>query len=281
MTAGLAFAVLAALAYGASDFVGGLFARRVSPWQIAFSGQLGGAAAIAAVAVTAVDGSPTGVDFGWAALGGIGGAIGSAFLYRGLSAGRMGLVAPVSAVGAAMLPLGIGVLTGDRPAPVVWLGVCVALPGIWLVSRSADSGARRERDLAAIRDGVLAGLGFGILFAGVGQVPASAGAFPLVVQCLAGAVATLVIAAVLRQPWLPRAAHEWTGLSAGAVGALGTAAFVAAAQHANLSIAGVLSSTYPVFTVALAAVALRERVLLGQAWGMALCVTSVALVAVG
>jgi drug/metabolite transporter (DMT)-like permease len=281
MNAAIGFAIVAAVAYGASDFVGGLSSRQVSAWKIAFTGQLGGAAVIAILAAITVQGAPTLADFAWAALGGVGGACGSAFLYRGLASGRMGLVAPVSAVGAAMLPLAIGVLTGDRPSPIVWLGVLAALPGIWLVSRSSGHGAGRERDLAAIGDGVLAGLGFGVLFVAVGQVPASAGAWPLTVQNVVGAIATIVGSVLLRQPWLPREPRDWGGVSAGAVGALGTASFLAATHHGNLSVAGVLASTYPVFTVALAALVLRERVVHGQAWGMALCITSVALVAAG
>ncbi len=281
MNAAVVLAVVAALAYGASDFIGGLSARGVSAWKVALTGQLGGAAAVAVLAGTIASGSPTSTDFAWAALGGVGGAAGTAFLYRGLASGRMGLVAPVSAVGAAMLPLAVGVLTGDRPPAVVWLGVLVALPGIWLVSRSADRGARRHQDLTAIGDGVLAGLGFGLLFVAVGQVPATAGAGPLVVQNLVGAVATVAIAIALRQSWLPRARRDWGGMPAGIVGALGTASFLAATQQGSLSVTGVLASTYPVFTVALAALVLRERVRYGQAAGIVLCLTSVALVAVG
>jgi drug/metabolite transporter (DMT)-like permease len=281
MSTAVVLAVIAALAYGASDFVGGLSARGVSAWKIALTGQLGGAAAVAVLAGTIAPGAPAGTDFAWAALGGVGGAAGTAFLYRGLAAGRMGLVAPVSAVGAAMLPLAVGIVTGDRPPVIVWLGVLVALPGIWLVSRSADSGARRQEDLAAIGDGVLAGLGFGLLFVAVGQVPSTAGAGPLVVQNVVGAAATVAIALALRQPWLPRVRRDWGGLPAGIVGALGTASFLAATQHGSLSVTGVLASTYPVFTVGLAALVLRERVRHGQAAGIVLCLTSVALVAVG
>ena len=103
-------------------------------------------------------------------------ALGGAFLYRGLAAGRMGVVAPVSAVGAAILPVAVGVTTGERPELLVWLGIAAAVPGIWLVSREPGG----DGSLAAgLVDGVLAALGFGLLFAAIGQVPDGAGYWPL------------------------------------------------------------------------------------------------------
>ena len=80
-------------------------------------------------------GSPAARDFAWALLAGAGSATGSIFLFRGLARGRMGLVAPISAVGAAALPVLAGVALGERPSWLAWVGVLAALPGIWLVSR--------------------------------------------------------------------------------------------------------------------------------------------------
>ena len=90
----------AALAYGLSDFVGGLASRRTSAWPVAF---VGAVAAFAGAVVLALvtHGSPSSADLWWGALAGIGSGAGGAFLYRGLAAGRMGVVAPISAVGAA------------------------------------------------------------------------------------------------------------------------------------------------------------------------------------
>ena len=82
----------------------------------------------------------------------------------------MGVVAPVSGVGATVIPVLVGVSTGERPSPLVWLGMVAALPGIWLVS---SRGLRRPRPggPSGLLDGVLAGIGFGVLFAALGQVP--------------------------------------------------------------------------------------------------------------
>src|SRR5881398_964525 len=112
MGIGLVLALTAALAYGASDFVGGTGSRRHSPWGVVVTGQVCGAALLIACGLLATA-DPRPSDFAWALLAGAGSAGGSVFLYRGLSRGRMGLVAPVSAVGAAVLPVLVGVALGE------------------------------------------------------------------------------------------------------------------------------------------------------------------------
>jgi drug/metabolite transporter (DMT)-like permease len=279
MSAGILLALFAAVTYGASDFLGGMGARRHSAWAIAFTGQLAGAAAILALAVV-VPGSPVWADFAWAALAGLGGAVGVAFLYRGLASGRMGLVAPVSAVGAAVLPVTAGLALGERPSMLVWLGLAVALPGIWLVSREpvGSAGADFRR---ALLDGVIAGLGFGLLFIALAQVPASAGVLPLAANQLIGAAFTVIVARALRQAWRPRGGAIGWGVTAGVLGAAATASFLAASHATDLAVAAVLTSLYPAVTIALAAIVLRERINVTRGVGLVLCLACVGLVAAG
>ena len=103
MGMGITLALLAAIGYGTSDFVGGAGARRASTMSIVFIGQLTGAVAMLLVALGS-SGSPTLAHAGWAVTAGLGSAAGSIFLLRGLSRGRMAVVAPTSAVGAAVRP---------------------------------------------------------------------------------------------------------------------------------------------------------------------------------
>lgn len=281
----LILALACAVAYGCSDFAGGLVSRRTQPWAVAFVALASGSVVLAAVATT-IDGSPTAADLAWGAVAGVGGGLGSAFLYRGFADGRMGVVAPVSGVGSAVVPVLVGVLGGERPGPLVMLGLALALPGIWLVSSEPrdPSAARRERVRlpAGFADGVLAGVGFGTLFAALGQVPAGAGLVPLVLQQV---VATLVVAAagvLLRQRWVPRdRVAALGGLAPGALAAAATTVYLLAAQDGLLSVTAVLASLYPAVTVVLALAVLRERAHRAQVWGLLLCGAAVALVASG
>lgn len=270
-------ALAAAVAYGLSDFVGGVASRRTSAWPVAF---VNSAAALAGALVLAVvtAGEPSREDLLWGALAGIGSGAGGAFLYRGLAAGRMGVVAPISAVGAALLPVCVAVVTGERPSVLVWLGILAAVPGIWLVSREPGEAG----DLAAgIVDGVLAGLGFGLLFAATGQVPESAGFAPLALSQAVAVVAVVVTATALGGSWVPREpSHAW-GAAAGLLATAAVVLFLLATQGGLLTVASVLTSLYPAVTIALAAAVLRERVHLVQGAGLVLCGVAVALVAGG
>jgi len=270
--------LLAAASYGLADFVGGVTSKRVSPWSVALVAQLGGATLVFLLTLV-VSGSPTGADLAWSAVAGLGNGFGTAFLYRGLSAGRMGVVAPVSGVGAALVPVAVGVLPGERPAALVWLGIALALPGIWLVAREPATGPGRLG--AGLTDGVLAGLGFGLLFAALAQIPSEAGFLPLALnQVVAGAV-IVVVALVLGTPWVPREPRALGGVVSGALGALATGAFLVATHSGYLTVTAVIASLYPAVTVMLAAFVLREHVHRAQALGLGLCAVAVSLVAAG
>jgi uncharacterized membrane protein len=278
-------ALCSALAYGLSDFVGGIVSRRTSAWAVAVVGQTSSALCTGAIAFAWTSGHPTGHDFAWAALAGIGSGTGVAFLYRGFAAGRMSVVAPVSAVGAAVVPVLAGTVTGERPSTVVWLGVLAALPGIWLVSSVPEDARDPSRPRASLAegvvDGLLAGLGFGLLFASLGQVPDRAGLWPLALCQVVGVPAVALLATALRTPWWPRQRAAAWALLAGPLGSAATLAFLLATQRGFLTVAGVLSSLYPASTVLLAAVVLHERLHRAQGLGLVLCGLAVALVASG
>jgi drug/metabolite transporter (DMT)-like permease len=174
---------------------------------------------------------------------------------------------------------------------LVWLGILAALPGIWLVSstpgdpldeRADEHRPRRQRGVAAgAVDGVLAGLGFGMLFACLGQVPDTAGLWPLTLTQVVSVPAVVVLATLLRARWLPRdRASRWAAVC-GPLGTGATLAFLLASQRGFLTVSGVLSSLYPAGTVLLAALLLHERVHRAQGVGLVLCGLAVGLVAAG
>lgn len=277
----VALALASATAYGLSDFVGGVFSKRTSPWAIAFVGQLCGGVAVLALA-TATEGAVTARDLQWAVVAGVGNGLGTTFLYRGLASGRMGVVAPVSGVGAALLPVAVGLMAGERPTAVVWLGILAAVPGIWLVAREPRTDAGGGSPTASgLLDGVLAGVGFGSLFAALAQIPEEAGFLPLSVNQLVGASVVVLVASSLRTPWVPRDRAAAAGVVTGLLGALATGAFLVATHSGLLTVTAVLASLYPAVTVLLAAGVLREHVHRAQAVGLVLCGVAVALVATG
>lgn len=272
------FALVSALAYGVSDFLGGIFSRRVPAWQVAVVGQSSSAVCVFVVGVFLVA-EPVAADYVWGALAGLGGGFGAAFLYRGLASGRMSVIAPISAIGSALVPLAIGLLVGDRPSPYAWIGIVCAFPAIYLISRLSSDPDSSPRS-GGVLDGVLAGLGFGSLFALLGQIGDDAGLLPLALGQVASVLSVIVTATVLRAAWVPRGA-AWNATMMGPLGAMATGFFLYATHHGLLAIVSVIASLYPATTVLLAAVLLRERIHLAQGIGLALASVAVVLVAVG
>ncbi len=277
----IVFALASALAYGVSDFLGGIFARRVSAWSLAVVGQASSGVVILA-AVPFFSAAPTAADWRWGFLAGTGAGIGAAFLYRGLSSGRMSVVAPISGVGSALVPVAVGLASGERPSALVWFGICCAFPAIYLISRVSDQiDIARSVHMSGVIDGVLAGLGFGLLFAVIGQLSAEAGLAPLALAQVSAVLAVIVTAVILRKPWLPRTRHAWWGVVMGPLGGLATVLFLLATQRGLLAIVSVIAALYPAGTVVLAATVLRERIHRSQAVGIGLAAMAVALVAAG
>ncbi len=270
-------ALLAAMSYGLGDFSGGVFSKRASAWSVALMAQLGGGLVALTVAL-AVGGDPTSTDLAWALVAGVGNGFGTAFLYRGLATGRMGVVSPVSGVGAVIVPVVVGLATGERPAALVWIGILLAFPAIWLVSRTPGGGPLVGPGLL---DGILAGLGFGTLFAALAQIPEGAGLLPLALNQLIAGVVIVIVAILLRRPWVPRDRWAIGGVLSGLLGVLATGLFLVATHSGYLTVTAVITSLYPAFTVLLAATVLREPVHRTQALGLVLCTGAVVLVAAG
>ncbi|MEV6494215.1 EamA family transporter, partial [Actinoplanes sp. NPDC051633] len=244
---GVVLALLAALSYGVGDFVGGLGGRRGHPALIPVAVQIVGVP-LTVVAVFALGGSPTTAVLAWGALSGVGGGIGNACLLRGLAAGRMSVVAPLSAVLTAAIPAVVGLLSGDRLTPAGWAGIGLALPAVALASWSGREEGFRSSDIAY---GVAAGCGFGLLFVALDRAGADAGAWPL----LPGQVVALVIVVVTALPALVRprqplnlgAVARWGG-ACGVLGTAGNLLFLLATGEGTLTIAAVLAGLYPAVT---------------------------------
>jgi drug/metabolite transporter (DMT)-like permease len=277
---GVLLALGGALAYGLSDFLGGFAARRTSAWTVAFVGSLAGLAFVA-LAHLVLGGDPTAADLAWGAAAGVGNGLGTAFLYRGFASGRMGVVGPISSVGAALVPVAVGLLLGERPTHLVWFGIVAAVPGIWMVSQEPGSMETETASSSGVPDGVIAGLGFGSLFACLGQVPDSAGLLPLVVNQTVALLAIVVTATLAHAPWVPRARASLIGVACGGLGATATVFFLLAAQRGQLAVTSVLTALYPAVTILLAATLLKEHVHRLQALGLLLCGCTVTLIAVG
>jgi drug/metabolite transporter (DMT)-like permease len=270
--------LLSAVAWGAGDFGGGLLSRRAPLFGVVIVTQLTGVVSAGALALVRGEPVPAGVDLAWAAGAALSGVLGITSLYHGLAVGRMGVVAPTTGVLAAVVPVLVGFVVEGVPGIPVVVGIVVAFVAVVLVTQAPGHASDRP---SGIGWGLLAGLAFGGFSTCAGQL-SDAGAFgPLALMRVIQSVAVALVIVVGRRPW--RTDGRTTGLLmvVGLLDMAGNAAFIFAAQTGHLAIAAVLSSLYPVTTVLLAIVVLRERLARGHWAGIALTAAAIVLIGAG
>jgi drug/metabolite transporter (DMT)-like permease len=267
----------AALVWGAGDFGGGLASRRTPVYGVVLVSQVTGLVLTTAIAVALGEAMPSGQDLVTCLIAGVLGAVGITMLYRGLAIGRMGIVAPVTGVLAAVIPVIAGFATEGVPGPIVVTGIVVAVVAVVLVSRIADESGGRAGLTEALVGGTTIGL-FGVAIAQLseGNVFSALSVIRLV---QAGFVAVVVL--LLRTAWRPGISILPALIAIGLLDTAGNAFYLIAVQTGHLAIASVLSAMYPVATVVLAMVVLREPMTRDHTVGIVLAGVAIALIAAG
>lgn len=277
----LFFALPAALAYGIADFAGGLATRRAPVLRVTAVVQVAGLLALLP-AVALAGGSPSAAAFGWGALGAVGGTVGLLLYLRALAVGPMGVVAPLSAVVGAGLPLLFGLATGERLGPVAVIAIVVALVSIVLATAggAAGTGARTGPLLA-----LGAGAGFALFFVALDASPAGSGLWPLLAGRLIAAP-VLVVAALAtgRRGRSTTSSGRFPvrlAIVSGVFDTLANVLFLLSTRVGELGVSAVVVSLYPIVVALLAGLVLRERLTPLQWSGAGLALGASVLLAVG
>jgi drug/metabolite transporter (DMT)-like permease len=271
-----------AIVYGAADFAGGLASRRSPALTVVVVSQAIGTVILLITLAILRDPVPGADVFLRGALAGVAAGAGVTLLYRGLSIGQMSVVAPITAAGAACVPLAVGLVRGERPGVLALFGAAIALVSIVLVSAAPGSAETKPRAGLApgLIEAVLAGLGFGLFFIALDGTGPQDGLWPLL-----GARSSLVVcvlaALVTRTSLRPAAGQMPSLLLLGLLDQAATVLFILATRQGLLSLVAVLVSLYPASTVLLARVVLRERLSRLQLSGVACAAVGVVLIAVG
>ncbi len=285
----LVLAVLSSMVLGGADFMGGLAARRARAGLVVVWSTGAGLVTCLVAAVMLLPGRPAAADLGWGCLAGLTGSVGAVLLYRALARGLMVLVAPTAAVAAALLPVLVGVLSGEDLGPRTAAGVVVALLALGLVSRRAPGPTATDR-LPVGRSLLLAlgaGLSFGAFMVCLAHTAPASSLWPLV-AARATALAVLVVVLVVAPAARGRraslrlaAAPARLAVAAGILDVASSALYLVAVRGGSLAVVGLLASLAPVTTVLLARLLLKERTLVVQRLGALLAVGSVIILASG
>lgn len=274
----LLLAGIGAVVVGAGDFSGGTATRRDVPHPVAALSFLVGAFALLAL-TPFFGGSPEATDMTWGAVSGVGGMIGVFTLYRGFSSAPMGLVSPIAALVAAMVPVVGGLVLGEALGEWGTLGLSVGLVAVVLVSITPASGIDRGARLSGVAHGLVTGVGFGIQLLALALVGDDAGLLPVVASrtvgfCLLGGY--LVLAG---RRLLPLPGARPITVTAGVLTALGNLLYYLAVGLGPIAITTAVYALFPVSTVVMARLVHHERLSARQMVGVGLAIAAASILA--
>jgi len=276
-----ALAALSGLVWGIGDFAGGKATQTAAAMPVTWVSKLVSLPLLGLyIVLTYVP--PQAASLTWGALGGAAGLFGLILFYRALSSGAMTVVAPVTAVTSAAIPVAVGLASGEDTRGAQLLGVICALVAIALVSLSLSRpGEVRAVSVPLLIMAVGSGVGFALFFvvlARAGDAGGTAGLWPVAASQLSALViATAVLAMRRHDGWPHGVAFRWT-LVAGPFDMTANALYLMATQHGDLSIVAPLAALYPVTTVVLALLIDRERMRPVQVIGLGMAVLALVLV---
>ena len=258
MTA-IALALGTALCYGLSNFIGPLLARGLPTMAVIVAGQTVALLVSASVVIAHGGGSPSAAEVGAGLLAGAGNAGGLALFYAAAASGPLSIVTPIGATGAAV-PVLIGLGKGEELSVFGFLGIGLAIGGVVLAGRRASASAEEAADMRrTVLLAAASAVAFGIFLWAI--APASgAGVFWGVMLSRLSLVTLLVGGALLagRALRVPVASAPKVALP-GVLLFAGTLMYAAATQEGLLSVVSVIATLFPVVTVTLAFLFLRER----------------------
>jgi drug/metabolite transporter (DMT)-like permease len=270
----------AAVAWGAADYLGGLKSRAVATIFVVAFGQATGLALVAAFVFARGDAPPETRFFAFAALAGLAGAVGIGALYRGLAVGSMSIVAPITATGA-VIPVAVGVGTGERPSGLQGAGLALALGGVGLAARQKEGEDLRGRVAAGVGLALVAALGIGSFLVALDAASEGGVAWALLIQRTVCLGLVLAAAALVRPDFTVSRFDMAPLVAIGALDMAANALFAVASTRGLVSVVSVVASLYPVTTVMLARLLLGERIAGAQQVGVAGALAGVVLITAG
>lgn len=262
--------------WGTSDFSGGFVTKSSSVFGVLLVANITGTVLITICALWVGSPVPDLYSLIFGGFAGIAGLVGLASFYKGLAIDHMGLVASLTAVISAALPVLFGMLIEGLPSNLQVLGFAAAFVAIWHLSVSEKSATIQWRQL---RFPAAAGLGFGLAFIFFDQAVKHSILGPLIASKIVGIIVLITILKIFRIGAMPQK-HKYPVICfTGIFDAAGTAFYASAAHVGRLDISAVLSSMHPAITAILAWVILKERLSRRQWVGVVAALIALVLIA--
>lgn len=278
MTAILALS--SALVVGSSDFLVGIASRLTKPTLVPMLAHFVSIFLLLPLALIVAAPEVRSLDLLWGVSAGLAGATGFMFFATAMARGQMSIVAPLASVVGASTAFSVGILRGDRPSAAALIGIALAVIAIAIITYESEHEENAKTSPSTVGLALLAGLGFGLFFVSLSFTEGDAGLWPLVPGRIAS-VSLLVGFNLLLHRTLRLDRPAWSpAIWAGILETISSVLLIMALRRGPLAVAGVLASLYPVSTVMLAGIVLKERLQRIQWAGVGLALIAVVLAAV-
>lgn len=276
MTA-ILLALGSSIAYGLTDFLGGLAARRTHIFMLGTITQPLGLLLLLPVALL-VGGTVDGEVWFWGVVSGLGGAITYVLLFRALAIGPMSVASPVSALIAVVLPVLAGVAFGERLPLLGWVGIGVGMVAVLMVSQVHED-APHPVSLKVLLLSIGAGVFISVFLVALERAPDDSGLWPIVIVRIV--TTTLLLTAAVASRVISRPGRDVFTLAAASttLDVIATVAFMLATREGLLTVVAVITALYPAATVLMARLVLKEHLQVVQRIGLLLAAVAVAVLA--
>ena len=276
MTA-ILLALGSSIAYGFTDFLGGLAARRIPVVLLGVITQPLGLVLLL-VFVPFVHGNMSQQALVWGVIAGLGGAAAYVMLFQSLAMGPMSVASPLSALVAVVLPVAAGIAFGERLSASAWVGIALGAVAVLMVSQVHED-APHPVTLQVLLLAAGAGVFISVFLIALERSPSDSGLWPLVVVRVVTSVLMLVAALGMKVVARPPRDAVVLGSVSTTLDVIATLLFLLATREGLLSVVAVITALYPASTVLMAKVVLGEHLQRIQRIGLGLAAISVSLLA--
>ena len=277
MTA-IVLALASSVAYGLTDFFGGLAARRAHIFLLGSITQPLGLVLLLLM-VPFVGGTLTGDVWFWGVVAGLGGSVAYVTLFRALAIGPMSVASPISAIIAVVLPVLAGVVFGERLPLAGWVGIAVGIVAVLMVSQVHED-APHPVSIGVVVLSVVAGVGISVFLVALERAPDDSGVWPIIIVRIITSALLLIAVVAAGQLTRPSRDVVLLGSVSTILDVLATIAFMMATREGLLTVVAVITALYPAATVIMARIVLKEHLQGTQKLGLGLAAVSVGVLAV-
>ena len=271
-------AILSSILWGGADFFGGKLSKRYQAIAVTAVSQAFGL--LIGITIILVSSSWIKPNLSWdgyflsGVCAGLLGFLGLIAFYTGLATGRMGVVAPISAL-SVLIPLTIAFINGEKPSSTQLLGMSIALTGAVFASGPELKGGLAVKPIVLA---VIAAFGFGTAIAFIARGSASSAIMTMTTMRFSTFIVALFLFARFRTTGGFKKKDMPVLVGIGAADFIANLLLGVATTKGLVSLAVVLGSLYPIVTALLAFKILHERLHKIQYVGVGFAIAGVAVI---